>query len=115
MSTQPPQLLETDIVVCGGGPAGINAALAAGRSGAPKQIINLLVAGRCISTSHEALATTRLTPSCMATGQAAGTAAGHAVKHQCQPGDIVIIELQNELRKGGALLSSEETVKQRQS
>lgn len=81
----------------------------------PKQITNLLVAGRCISTSHEALATTRLTPSCMATGQAAGTAAGLAVKHHCQPGDIAVCELQNELRKSGALLSSDETVKQRQT
>lgn len=79
----------------------------------PKQIVNLLVAGRCISTSHEALATTRLTPSCMATGQAAGTAAGLAVKHRLLPGELAIGELQDELRKGGALLGSEETVEGR--
>jgi len=36
---------------------------------------DLLVAGRCISTSHEALASTRLTPTVMTLGQAAGTAA----------------------------------------
>ena len=35
-----------------------------------------LVAGRCISTTHEALASTRLTPTVMTLGQAAGTAAG---------------------------------------
>ncbi len=35
----------------------------------------LLVAGRCISTTHEALASTRLTPTVMTLGQAAGTAA----------------------------------------
>lgn len=46
----------------------------------PKRVVNLMVAGRCISTSHEALATTRLTSSCMATGQAAGTAAGLAIE-----------------------------------
>ncbi len=38
----------------------------------------LLVAGRCISTTHEALASTRLTPTVMTLGQAAGTAAAMA-------------------------------------
>lgn len=39
---------------------------------------HLLVAGRCISTTHEALASTRLTPTVMTLGQAAGTAAALA-------------------------------------
>ncbi|MFH5184252.1 FAD-dependent oxidoreductase [Paenibacillus sp. TAB 01] len=70
----------------------------------PRQITNLLTAGRCISTTHEALATTRLTPSCMATGQAAGSAAGLAVKHGVRPGEVDIAELQSVLEAGGALL-----------
>ncbi len=70
----------------------------------PKEISNLLVGGRCISTSHEALATTRLTPSCMATGQAAGTAAGLAVKHGVTPADINIAMLQRELLLAGVVL-----------
>jgi hypothetical protein len=41
----------------------------------PAQMDGLLVAGRCISTTHEALASTRLTPTVMTLGQAAGTAA----------------------------------------
>jgi hypothetical protein len=41
----------------------------------PLAVDDLLVAGRCISTSHEALASTRLTPTVMTLGQAAGTAA----------------------------------------
>lgn len=41
----------------------------------PARIDGLLVAGRCISTTHEALASTRLTPTVMTLGQAAGTAA----------------------------------------
>jgi hypothetical protein len=41
----------------------------------PQSVDDLLVAGRCISTTHEALASTRLTPTVMTLGQAAGTAA----------------------------------------
>ncbi|CAG7640585.1 hypothetical protein PAESOLCIP111_04151 [Paenibacillus solanacearum] len=70
----------------------------------PQRMTNLLAGGRCISTTHEALATTRLTPSCMATGQAAGTAAGIAVKRGVAPADIDVSELQAELTKAGALL-----------
>lgn len=48
----------------------------------------LLVAGRCISTTHEALASTRLTPTVMTLGQAAGTAAALANKARCEVGDV---------------------------
>ncbi|ANY68701.1 FAD-dependent oxidoreductase [Paenibacillus sp. BIHB 4019] len=65
---------------------------------------NLLAAGRCISTSHEALATTRLTPSCMATGQAAGTAAALAVLTGVEPAHVPIAKLQDELRKAHAAI-----------
>jgi hypothetical protein len=41
----------------------------------PLEVEDLVVAGRCISTTHEAHATTRLTPTVMTLGQAAGTAA----------------------------------------
>ena len=44
----------------------------------PQHVDGLLVAGRCISTTHEALASTRLTPTVMSLGQAAGTAAALA-------------------------------------
>ncbi|OUS76388.1 FAD-dependent oxidoreductase [Paenibacillus sp. MY03] len=75
----------------------------------PKGIVNLLTAGRCISTSHEALATTRLTPSCMATGQAAGTAAGMASAQGISPAEISVAQLQERLIRDGALLSSEQS------
>jgi len=46
----------------------------------PLDVDDLIVAGRCISTSHEAHATTRLTPTVMTLGQGAGTAAAMSVK-----------------------------------
>ncbi len=74
------------------------------RSIVPLEITNLLLAGRCISTTHEAQATTRLTPSCMAIGQAAGTAAALAVQHSCAVGEVPIRELQAKLVEGNAEL-----------
>ena len=46
----------------------------------PQRVDGLLVAGRCISTTHEAHASTRLTPTVMTLGQAAGTAAALAAR-----------------------------------
>ncbi len=71
----------------------------------PRKVRNLLVAGRCISTTHEALATTRLTPSCMATGQAAGTAAAIACRDKVDAAKIDIGELQQRLREQNVVLS----------
>lgn len=74
------------------------------RSIVPLNNPNLLLAGRCISTTHEAQATTRLTPSCMAIGQAAGTAAALAVLHNCATAEVPILELQARLIEGNAEL-----------
>lgn len=74
------------------------------RSIVPKGVDNLLLAGRCISTTHEAQATTRLTPSCMAIGQAAGTAAALAALGGFRVSDVPIDQLQEALRRGGAEL-----------
>jgi len=70
----------------------------------PQRIKNLLLAGRCISTTHEAQATTRLTPSCMAIGQAAGTAAAIAVAVNCNNIEVPIDELQRRLTEQHAEL-----------
>ena len=51
----------------------------------PLGIEDLLVAGRCISSTHEALASTRLTPTVMTLGQAAGTAAALSVQLSISP------------------------------
>jgi hypothetical protein len=60
----------------------------------PQGMANLLVAGRCISATHEGHASTRLTPTCMAMGEAAGTAAAQAAMAgapvmECGPGGVV--------------------------
>lgn len=50
------------------------------RSLCVKDFDNLLVAGRCLSATQEALASTRTTPTCIATGHAAGIAAALAAR-----------------------------------
>jgi len=64
----------------------------------------LLVAGRCISTTHEALASTRLTPTVMALGQAAGTAAAFACERGIRVGEIDARALRAQLAADGVLL-----------
>ncbi len=61
----------------------------------------LLVAGRCISTTHEALASTRLTPTVMTLGQAAGTAAAFANERRVCVGDVDTNELRARLVADG--------------
>jgi len=54
----------------------------------PKEIENILVAGRSISTDFVTLITSRLIPACILTGQAAGVAASLAVKEGLLPREI---------------------------
>lgn len=64
----------------------------------------LLVAGRCISTTHEALASTRLTPTVMTLGQAAGTAAALACERGVRVGDLDARDLRSRLAADGVLV-----------
>lgn len=48
----------------------------------PRDLSNTLVAGRCISATHEGHASTRLTPVCMAMGESAGRAAAWVARTQ---------------------------------
>jgi len=68
----------------------------------PKGISNLLVAGRCISATHEALSSLRIQPTCYALGEVAGTAAALAVKKCVSPQYINVSELQTKLSEQGA-------------
>ena len=72
----------------------------------PKHVENLLVAGRCISASHEANASVRVTPTCMAIGQAAGTAAAISAGERVSPRRLDIAKLRSVLRTQGAVLAS---------
>jgi hypothetical protein len=69
-----------------------------------KRVDNLLYAGRCISVSHEMLDLVREIPCCMATGQAAGTAAGLAVINNINLRNMDIKELQSSLRSQRVIL-----------
>ena len=74
------------------------------RSLVARGVQNLLMAGKCLSATHEAVASTRVIPICMAQGQAVGTAAALAVKAGVTPRDIPIRELQATLIVQGAEL-----------
>jgi len=52
----------------------------------PQKISNLLVAGRCHSASTEASASSRVTATAMALGEAAGQAAALAIREQTEVG-----------------------------
>lgn len=69
-----------------------------------RELPNLLVAGRCISADHDALASTRVMAPSLAIGEAAGTAAALAVRAGTDPGAVGVDELQATLRAAGARL-----------
>jgi hypothetical protein len=69
-----------------------------------RDVDNLLVAGKCFSATHEAIASSRVIPICMAEGQAAGHAAAAAAHSRSSPRDVDIAKLQAGLRAAGAIL-----------
>lgn len=72
----------------------------------PREVANVLVAGRCFSSSREANGSARHMGSCMAMGQAAGTAAAlTASKGLPDVRDLDIQELQQTLRSHGGVLT----------
>lgn len=67
----------------------------------PESVRGLLFAGRCISGSHEAHASYRVTGTCMAMGQAAGLAAALAVRENKLPDQLEGPKLRQSLRDRG--------------
>ena len=70
----------------------------------PEKVENLLVAGRCSSMNHEAMASTRVMSTCMALGEAAGRAARIALLDGVKPSQVDVQKVRDELRATGAYL-----------
>lgn len=74
----------------------------------PRGLDNVLVAGRCLSATHEAHASCRSIAQCMAMGQAAGTAAAMAAGEDVAPRALKLSDLQDHLMRDGAILSDDQ-------
>ena len=70
----------------------------------PEKVGGLLVAGRCSSFTHEAMAGTRVMSTCMALGQAAGAAARIALDEGVAVADVDVKAVQKDLLANGAFL-----------
>lgn len=74
------------------------------RSLLPTDLDNLLVAGRCISVDHRVHHATKEIPPCIATGQAAGTAAALAVASGQAAADLDASRVRAALSDAGAIV-----------
>ena len=70
----------------------------------PRNTDRVIVAGRCISGTHEAHSSYRVMPIVMATGQAAGVCAALAAREGMPPRQVPIRAVQRELLRQGASL-----------
>lgn len=70
----------------------------------PQKIDNLLVAGRCLSATHEALSAVRVMANTMGMGEAAGYAAALSLQHQTTPRLLDAALVQQALLERGAWL-----------
>jgi hypothetical protein len=70
----------------------------------PRNVDHLLVAGRCISGTHEANSSYRTMPTSLATGQAAGVCAALAARTGTTPRNVPAAHVQAELLRQGANL-----------
>ncbi|MBM4438099.1 MAG: FAD-dependent oxidoreductase, partial [Actinobacteria bacterium] len=70
----------------------------------PQGLANVWVAGRCHSAESAALASSRVTITCMGMGQAAGTAAAMAVARKEGAHELAVRDLQARLLADGAII-----------
>jgi hypothetical protein len=73
----------------------------------PRNLRNVLVAGRCLSATREAHGSARVMGTCMSMGQAAGTAAALCVSSGEPISQLSVQALRDRLREQGAVLESE--------
>ncbi len=71
----------------------------------PRALRNLLVAGRCISVDHGVHLATKEIPACMATGEAAGTAAALSIHTHLDPPAVNVATLRGELADRRAIVA----------
>lgn len=72
------------------------------RSLVAKEYVNMLVAGRCLSATHEAHSAVRIMPICACLGEAAGTAIAIAYNTGTNTHTLSVATLRETLRKNGA-------------
>ena len=70
----------------------------------PRRVEQLLVAGRCLSATHEGAGSARVMATCMVMGQAAGTASALALEAGLSPRNVDVQRLREVLRSQGAVL-----------
>ena len=70
----------------------------------PKDMKNMLVAGRCISVDHYAQSSIRIMPIICCIGEAAGTAVAAAYELGCGVSEIDVEKLRSDLRNNGAYI-----------
>lgn len=75
-----------------------------------KDVEGLIVSGRCISATHEASSSLRLTPTAMAIGEAAGVLASISVKEKCSPRNVNPTLVQDQLYKQGQIFKRSQSV-----
>lgn len=73
----------------------------------PRALDGVLVAGRAVSATHEALGAIRVMPPCFAMGEAAGLAAGMAVAGNGEVRDVDVRTLQRRLVAQGAYIGED--------
>ena len=71
-------------------------------------VSNLMMAGRCVSSDRETNSSLRVKASCMAMGQAAGTAAAIAVRDGVDPGKVPADKVKQTLDQTGAIIPGKE-------
>jgi hypothetical protein len=73
-----------------------------------RDISNLMMAGRCVSSDRETNSSLRVKASCMAMGQAAGTAAAVAVRNGLDAAKVPADAVREALDQNGAIIPGKE-------
>lgn len=83
------------------------------RSLIPKEIGNVIVAGRCVSAEREVLGPVRVMAPCLATGEAAGIAAAQAAQSGRAFRDADVNELRQAIRAHGGYVDRTDVTKEK--